>query len=139
MLLERSSRWGYKLQWDYLEKHLPDERYSHMNLGDFNFVFRFAQSQRAQFRTGIGFNWLEDSGPTNFGFNFTYGADFYPLQPLIISTVFDWGALGRTNLLRGRFTIGALLRNYEVYTGYEYLDIDRTGIGSLIGGVRLWF
>jgi hypothetical protein len=139
MLLERSSRWGYKLQWDYLEEQRTDGRYDHMNLGDFNFVFRFAQSERAQFRTGIGFNWLEDSGPTDFGFNFTYGADFYPFKPLIISSVFDWGTLGYTDLFRGRLTIGAILRNYEIYTGYEYLDIGRTNIGTVIGGLRLWF
>lgn len=139
MLLERSSRFGYKLQWDYIEQRLPGGRCDHLQTGDFDIVYRFAQSERAQFRTGIGFNWLEDSGPTNFGFNFTYGADFYPVRPFIISSVIDWGTLGYTELFRGRLTIGAIFSHYEVYTGYEYLDVGRTGMGTLIGGVRTWF
>jgi hypothetical protein len=32
-----------------------------------------------------------------------------------------------------------IIDRFEVYTGYDYFDIGRTGISSLVAGVRLWF
>jgi hypothetical protein len=46
------------------------------------------------FRTGLGFNWLDDPIDTNFGFNFTYGADLFPRRPWVLSATIDWGTLG---------------------------------------------
>jgi hypothetical protein len=139
LLLDNASRLGYDAQWDYLHERRSGGRDDHLQLGDFNVVFRFAQSARALFRTGIGVNWIGDGAGTSFGFNFTYGADFFPAQPWIVSSTIDWGCLGRTDLFRGRVTLGANLGRYEVYTGYEYLDIGRTAMNNLVGGVRLWF
>jgi len=34
---------------------------------------------------------------------------------------------------------GGRVRRLEVFTGYEYLDIDNSQFSALIGGVRLWF
>jgi hypothetical protein len=108
-------------------------------MGDCNVVFRFAQGEHAQFRTGVGFNWLDDPIETNFGFNFTYGADLFPRRPWVLSGTIDWGTLGEAELFRFRTTAGVVFHGVEVYTGYEYLDIDTTQMSGLIGGVRIWF
>ena len=56
-----------------------------------------------------------------------------------ISADLDWGTLGRAELFRFRTTIGVTVQRVEFYTGYEYTDIDRMHLNSLIGGVRIWF
>jgi len=139
LLLSTRSRFGLDTETSYFQEQLPGDRYDHLWLGDCNVVYRFAQSERAQFRAGIGFNWMDDPLDTDFGFNFTYGADFFPSKPWIVSTTIDWGTLESAELFRFRGTVGAILWGMEVYTGYEYLDIDSTRINAIVGGVRIWF
>jgi hypothetical protein len=138
LLLSSASRWGLDTAMDRFEERLSGGR-DRLWLGDCNVVYRFAQSERAEFRTGIGFNWLDDPAQTDFGFNFTYGADFFPGKPWVLSSTLDWGSLGDAELFRFRATVGALVRRTEVYTGYEYLDVDSVEMNALVAGIRLWF
>ena len=108
-------------------------------LGDFNAIYRFAQSERAQFRAGLELNWLDDPVDTDIGFNFTCGADFFPQKPWILSATLDWGTLGSAELFRFRTSVGLIIHRVEVYSGYEYLDIDNSQINALLAGVRVWF
>jgi hypothetical protein len=62
--------------------------------GDGNALFRFAQSEWLVMRTGLGFNFLSDTSRTDFGFNFTYGGDFFPIRPFVVSGELDLGTLG---------------------------------------------
>lgn len=139
MLLETTSRFGLDGSLDYLEETLPGGRNDYLSLGDLNVVFRFAQCEHAQMRTGIGLNWLDDTVETNYGFNFTYGADFFPARPWILSADLDWGTIDHTSLFRFRTTAGLIVNRLETYVGYEYLDIGQTQVNSLIAGVRVWF
>lgn len=139
LLLSTTSRFGLDTEMNYYREALPGGFHDHLWLGDCNVVYRFAQSDRAQFRTGIGFNWLDDPVATNYGFNFTYGADFFPRKPWIFSATLDWGNLGSAELFRFRTSAGLIVHRFEIYTGYEYLDIDNSQSGSLVGGVRIWF
>lgn len=139
LLLSTRTRFGLDTETSYFQERLPADRYDHLWLGDCNVVYRFAQSEHAQFRAGIGFNWMDDPVDTDFGFNFTYGADFFPSRPWIVSTTIDWGTLESAELFRFRGTVGAILWGMEVYTGYEYLDVDSTQIHALMSGVRIWF
>ncbi len=90
-------------------------------------------------RAGLGANWLNDSTRTDLGFNFTYGGDFFPRKPWVLSAAIDWGTLGHAGLFRFRTTAGVILNRFEGYVGYEYLDIGSTQDNFLIGGVRVWF
>ena len=139
LLLSTAGRFGMDTQWHYFNEQFPDRGSDHLWIGDWNLVFRFAQSEHAEFRTGFGFNWLNDPTDTNFGFNWTYGADFFPIKPWVFSTSMDLGRLGDAGLFHGRATVGVILNRFEVYTGYDYFDIGHVGISSLVGGVRLWF
>jgi hypothetical protein len=67
---------------------------------------RIGPSERAQFRAGLGMNWLDDPIDTDLGFNFTYGADFFPGRPWILSATLDWGTLGSAELFRFRTSVG---------------------------------
>jgi hypothetical protein len=138
LLLSTTSRLGIDTSWNYLEEPIPTGR-DHLWLGDANAVFRFAQNEQTEFRAGLGMNWLRDPGRADLGFNFTYGADFYPRRPWVVSAEIDCGTLGHAGLFRFRTTTGISLRNVEIYTGYEYADIGRTQWNALLGGLRLRF
>ena len=139
LLLSTASRFGIDTEMNYLEERLADGGRDWLWLGDGNLVFRFAQSNWSEWRTGVGLNWLDDRQQTDYGFNFTYGVDLYPRRPWVVSLDVDWGTLGRSSLFRARTTAGVVVWGLESYIGYEYLDIGRTQCNQLIGGVRLWF
>jgi hypothetical protein len=139
LILETTSRWGVDSQFQYLTERRFGRDDDHLNLGDCNLVYRFAQSPRAQMRMGLGANWLNDSTRTDLGFNFTYGGDYFPRKPWVFSTAIDWGTLGHAGLFRFRTTAGVIFNRFETYFGYEYLDIGSTQDSFLIGGVCVWF
>jgi hypothetical protein len=139
MILEGTSRLGFDISFQTLRERLGPEQFDYLTLGDANVVFRFAQHPKAQMRLGIGMNWLADTRQHDLGFNFTYGGDFFPVKPLIVSAAIDWGTLGHAELFRFRTTAGVIVDRFETYVGYEYLDIGRTHANALVAGVRLWF
>ncbi len=137
-LLETTSRWGVDVSFQQFHEQLSSGD-DHLTLGDCNVVYRFAQHSHGQMRTGIGVNWLDNDGRTDLGFNFTYGGDFFPRKPWVLSSEIDWGTLGHAGLFRFRTTAGVVLDRFETYVGYEYLDIGTTQGNFLIGGLRVWF
>jgi hypothetical protein len=137
LLIDTQSRFGLDTSTTWFEERLPGRRFDHMLLGDCNLTFRFAQSPQVQFRTGLGFNWLDDAQGTDFGFNFTYSVDVFPCKPWAMSASLDWGTLGRAELFRFRTTAGAMFHGIEAYIGFEYLDIDRTQLPGLLAGVQI--
>lgn len=139
LILETTSRVGVDTSIQYLRERLPDGGFDGLTLGDCNLVYRVAQHPRAQVRMGIGANWLTDAAQTDLGFNFTYGGDFFPRKPWVVSTAIDWGTLGHAGLFRFRTTAGIIINCVETYAGYEYLDIGTTQSNALIAGVRIWF
>ncbi len=56
---------------------------------------------------------------TDLGFNFTYGADFFPAKPWVFSAVLDAGTHRQAGLFRFRSTAGVVYRSVELYSGYE--------------------
>lgn len=137
--LETASRFGIDTEAHRFEEWLGGERTDYLWLGDCNFIYRFAQSERAAFRAGIGFNWLSDQVRTDYGFNFTYGFDLYPRKPWVFSTELDIGTLGKSELFRVRTTAGVMIHRVETYIGYEYLDVAGTTFNGLITGLRVSF
>lgn len=139
IILETTPRFGLDSDFRYVtEKFSPTTRDS-LWVGDANLLFRFTQSPWLIMRTGLGANFLADTHKTDFGFNFTYGGDFFPSRPWVISGEMDLGTLGHTNLYHCRGTLGANWRHAEAYVGYDYLDIGPTQIAGMVAGVRLWF
>lgn len=136
--LDTSSRWGLDTEWNFRRESLSSGHDTLWN-GDANLIYRFAQSRRAAFYTGLGVNWLSDRFGGNAGFNFTYSADFYPADPWVVSGSIDWGTLGHATLFHGRATVGVMLNRLEVFTGYDYLKLGGTSLPSFVAGVQLHF
>jgi len=139
LLVSTAWRFGLDASASRLQERLGDGRRDEVALGDCNLVYRFAQNEWAEFRAGLGANWLNDACRTDLGFNFTYSADLFPKKPWVLSAALDAGTLGHAGLFRFRTTAGIVLNRVEFYTGYEYTDIQRTHWNALVGGVRLWF
>jgi len=137
--IDTLSRWGIDTDMKYFQESVPAAARDSLWLGDCNITYRFAQGENMQWRTGLGFNWMDDADKSDFGFNFTYGFDWFPRRPWVVSAEIDWGTLGHSGLFHFRGTVGAMLNRLEAYTGYEYYDFDDVQTNMLIGGVRIWF
>ncbi len=139
LLLESTIRLGLDTSFDYRRESLAPGTHDSLWTGDANVVFRFAQSEKLMMRSGLGVNWLSDQYGSEFGFNFTYGGDWFPREPWIVSAEIDWGRLGRAELFHGRGTVGLNFRHFEVYTGYDFYHVGRAELSSLVSGVRFWY
>ena len=139
LLISTASRFEFDARFQHLDERLAEGGKDQLWTGDCNVTYRFAQSKCAQFRTGLGINWLNAPTQTDLGFNFTYGADIFPARPWVLSAVMDAGTLGHAGLFRFRTTVGVIYQRVELFSGYEYTDIGRVHWNGLIGGVRLWF
>jgi hypothetical protein len=135
---DTSSRWGVESDVRYVREDL-DARRDSLWLGDANVLFRFAQSEFVQFRTGLGMNFLSDTIGSDFGFNFTYGFDCQPVRPLTFSAELDLGTLGHASVVHVRTTAGVVWGISEAYVGYDLYDIGSTQIQGLVAGVQIWY
>jgi hypothetical protein len=137
--LVEGKRLGLQGSGNWLTEGLTASRHDDMFLGDVNVVFRFAQHELVQMRSGLGVRFSADSSTSHAGFNFTYGADFYPVQPLVLSAQLDAGTLGSAWLFHTRVSAGLLWHNWETFVGYDYLRIGSVDLQGPLLGVRLWF
>lgn len=139
LLFEHSNRWGFDGELNYWQESLASGSHDELWTGDANVLFRFAQNERVQMRSGLGMAWLHDNIGTDLGFNFTYGGDIYPIQPLVISADLDAGWIGEAWFLHLRSTVGLQWKQVEVFTGYDYLEIGNAQLDGLVAGVRVLF
>jgi hypothetical protein len=137
--LEGANRLGIDSELNYWREAVTPEWTRNLWTGNANLLFRFAQCEWLQTRVGIGCNWLDDGGDNDYGFNFTYKADVFLRDPVIISGELDWGTLGDETLFHPRITLGTHWRRAELFIGCDYFDIGSTQATSMIVGARLWY
>ena len=104
-LLEHESRFGIDVKWDSYTEDLGGGLTDELHLTDINVLFRVAESPDYLVRAGIGANILGDAFGTDGGFNATIKADFFPVQPLVLSAEVDLGTIGDAEMfpLRSEF------------------------------------
>jgi hypothetical protein len=138
--VQLDTRWRLGLESDfrYVRENAAADR-DDLWLGDANVLFRFAQGEHWQFRTGLGCNFLSDRTGSDFGFNFTYAADWQPVKPLTLAAELDLGTLGNASVVHVRTTAGIAIGVSEVFVGYDLYDIGSTQIQGLVAGVQLWY
>lgn len=123
----------------YFEEKRPAGSPDQLTIGDINLLFRFAQSERAQYRAGLGARFLEDCRQTDWGFNFVYGMDYFPMAPLSFGMQVETGTLGSAWVFRAQGRLGMVWKYSEIYLGYDYLRIGQVDLHGPMVGVRLWF
>lgn len=134
LVLDSASRFGIDTESNYWAEP-GSAGASHLWTGDANLCFRFAESERVQFRAGVGVNWLADGGGAEAGFNFTYGMDWFPRKPWTVSTVFDLGTLGGGALVHNRTTVGVMLGPVEAFAGYDYFRLGSASFHGPVAGL----
>jgi hypothetical protein len=139
LLVESTLRFGAETDFRVLTENGPGTFADSLTLGDANLFYRFAQSDQFQARAGVGFNYLVDRADSNFGFNFTYAVDWYPVKPVIVSAEMDLGWLGQESLFHLRVTEGVNWKYGEGFVGYDYVNVGSFQVGGMVAGVRLWF
>ena len=137
-LLSTTSRFGVQTSVNYLTEDLDGGR-DDLFMGDLNAIYRFAQHEDFEFRAGVGFRYMADEDDADFGFNFTYGADFFPVRPLVISAACDVGTLGEAFVVNPRVSIGVILADVELFVGYNHLWVESVDIYGPLVGLRYWF
>ena len=100
VLLDTRSRVGVDASFDYLREQTGGGEHDQMWLGDVNAVLRFAQSEQAEFRAGVGVAWQADSLGSASGANFTYGGNVFLSKPHMVDFDLDMGRIGEAGLTR---------------------------------------
>ena len=139
LLVEGTGRWGIDTQWNEYFENNPAGGTDELTTGDLNLVYRFAESEYAQFRSGLGVNYLSDQIGTEWGINFTYAADVYPCDNVIWSSELDVGKVGSASLLNIRSTGGLQWKRAEMFGGFQYTNFEGTELSGFITGFRFWF
>ncbi|MFT3878062.1 MAG: hypothetical protein QM703_00200 [Gemmatales bacterium] len=110
-----------------------------LTIGDLNLLFRFAQSERAQYHAGVGIRFLNDRQQTDTGVNFVYGFDCFPIKPVSLGMQFEFGTLGNAWVYQATGRIGLVWKFSEVYAGYDYFHIGSQVLQGPMVGLRIWF
>jgi hypothetical protein len=137
--IDSALRLGVQTNWNWYQERLPCGCVDNTLLGDTNLVFRFAQSEKAQLYSGVGFRTLTDDATTKFGFNFVYGMDLFPVNPVVLSTSIDLGTLGSADVVHWRLTAGVTWHGLELFGGYDWMRINHVHLEGPMLGLRFWF
>ena len=136
--MSNTQRIDFDTEWNWYREDQPDGAEA-IHTGDFNVMFRCAQSVHAQLRIGLGLNWLVDEEDQDVGFNFTYGAQIFPIKPVVLAAELDWGTLGNAPLFHVRATAGVVFHGCELFTGYDYRSIGQADLMGPMVGLRYHF
>jgi hypothetical protein len=137
-LVSTTQRVDFDTEWNWYVEDQPGGADS-IHTGDANMMFRCAQSERVQLRIGLGLNWLVDEHDQDIGVNFTYGAQVFPIKPVVLTTELDWGTLGNAPLFHVRATAGAAFHGCELFAGYDYRSIGQADLQGPMLGLRYHF
>jgi hypothetical protein len=139
LAFDTSSRFGLRSNWDWYHESLGNGRSDETLLLDNELTFRFAQADWIRMYAGAGFRAMEDRQTDRWGFNFVYGADVFPVWPLVLSSSIDLGDLGQEFYLDARATAGWSWRFGEVFIGYDFRRVGDVNLQGALAGFRLWF
>ncbi len=142
-LLSTNSRVEIGTDWSLLREQLPvgdpsGKAVDSLWIGSIDASMVFAQGPNSQFRTGLGLRAMVDPTGNEYGINFLYAMDFYPVQPVVLSFRGDLGTVGQAFVARARGTLGLVLGRFELYGGYDKLWIGEEAFGGPTVGVRMW-
>src|SRR5262249_7010122 len=138
-VLDTTTRFGLRTSWNWLDERRPCGCHDDMVLGDINLTYRFAQDERVQMYAGIGARILADPWRTNAGVTVLYGADFFPVRPVVVSPLVDGVNLGSAGVIHARGTVGYCFGRWEAFAGYDFLRIGSVNLQGPLAGLRLWF
>jgi hypothetical protein len=139
LFLDTSCGLGLRLDGNWLHERLTCGCRDDSFLGSALLTYRLCEHKRFQFHLGLGCVVLSDRAVTKAGVDFSAGFDLFPVRPVVLSGLVDVGGLGSATYTRARFTVGYLLKRWEVFAGYDYQATGDVELRGPLAGVRLWF
>jgi len=136
---ETASGIGLTANWSYFVEQLPSGGKDTTNIGDVNLTARYAEGAFGSAYVGLGVRALADEKQSDFGFNFTYGGDWFPVRPYVVSVNLDLGTLGSAWVVHLRGSIGVTYHGWEAFVGYDFLRVGSVNLQGPMAGVRWWF
>lgn len=136
-LLDTYWRGGVQTSWNYYSEKLDNGHTDDTVLGNAHLTYRWAQCDWGQVHMGLGARMQTDRHDTRAGFSFLYSADFFPHDPLVISTLVDLGNLSDNFAIHARGTVGVQLLWMELFAGYDFYRVDGVNLQGPLAGLRL--
>lgn len=148
------TRWlvGLEAGWTHLIEPLPHAgpapgprgSVDHFGVGDVSALVH-ARWNKVTIWSGLGLRVLADvNRPSDggdgaaLGWAGAVGLRLFPVRPLLVNTRLDFGSLGEASVLRARVELGAILRCFELYGGYDYFAIGDVKFHGPLAGLRFW-
>ncbi len=138
MILNTSYRVGLQGSLNYLSEQLDGNKLDRLSLHDINLVLQFAENRFMQMRSGLGRRFLS-GGAHEEGLNFIYSIDVFPVRPLLVSSTFEVGTIGKTVVRRFSANAGFIYNRIELNAGYDILTIGGTVLKMPNIGLSLWY
>lgn len=136
-MIYTSFRLGLESGWTWFTEKI-EEGYDWLVVGDVNLLWRFAQHEAIAWYSGAGVRLMTDDAGWNAGFNFTYGFDAFPVNPVVLSAVIDLGNLGWAFVFHGRGHLGITRFGVEFFAGWDALLIGNVMLQGPMIGLRGW-
>jgi len=136
-MVSTSFRLGIESGWTWFTEPLEDG-WDWLVVGDINLIWRFAQAEAVEMYSGAGVRLMVDDVGWNAGFNFTYGFDAFPVNPLVLSASIDLGHLGWAFVVHGRGHLGVTRFGFEIFAGWDALLIGDVLFQGPLIGLRGW-
>jgi hypothetical protein len=132
--VDSTSRFGATLTLDHLR-----EDGDQLMLGSADLSVRFAQGHGWEFHGGLGGQWLHDANYADGGIHLAYGAQWWPVAPLVLRAELTTGRLGESGTGEAWGQAGLAWRWGEVFAGGRYQRIGSVEFaGPMLGVAAHW-
>lgn len=132
-------RLGFLANVNYYREELLLGRQDEAVMTDANLTWRVTQSARLLMHLGVGVRTWTYDGETDAGINGLYRADWFPVNQLHLSGLFEAGALREQFVLHSQIQAGFMFSHGEIFLGYDLLRIKNINLQGPSAGIRLWF
>src|SRR5260221_6613133 len=117
---------------------LPGKAADSSSFANAHLGLRFAQSERVQFHTGLGYQQYADGRGIETGIDFFYGFEAELGAHLILAASGNLGSAGHALVGQARATLGVMVGRVEIYAGYDHISIGGVLLGGPAAGDRAW-
>ena len=132
-------RLGFLANVNYFREELILGREDDAVMTDFNLTWRVTQSASVLMHLGAGVRTWTYDGETDAGINGLYRADWFPVNQIHLSALFEAGSLREQLVLHGQIQAGFMFSHGEIFLGYDLLRIKNVNLQGPSAGIRLWF
>lgn len=140
LMVERAaSRLGFGGSLTQVFESVPNGGTDELRIGEVHLLWRRLQTDRFQWRWGVGAVIVDDDEGTNGGIAGTARFDWFVRSPWIVSGEYDLGRAGSATYEHLRLTTGIAWKQLELAGGYDWRSFDGVDFsGPTVGLTLRW-